>query len=51
MPSTPPLRVLFGAFALDLLREEYASKLAEWGAWSDLSVGAHGLRDASANGV
>ncbi|MFF4599621.1 SDR family NAD(P)-dependent oxidoreductase [Amycolatopsis sp. NPDC001319] len=44
----PPLRVLFGAGGLDLVRAEYARRLDGWEKWDHLSRLAHGsARDAS----
>jgi NAD(P)-dependent dehydrogenase (short-subunit alcohol dehydrogenase family) len=41
---TPPLRVLFGAQAPGIVRGIYERRLAEWDAWTDLSVAAQGGR-------
>jgi NAD(P)-dependent dehydrogenase (short-subunit alcohol dehydrogenase family) len=38
----PPLRIFFGAHALDMLRPEYEQRLANWEKWNDLSRAAHG---------
>ncbi len=38
----PPLRIFFGQGALDLLSAEYASRIALWEQWDDVSVEAHG---------
>ena len=38
----PPLRVFFGATALDLLKPEYERRVANWEKWNELSVRAHG---------
>jgi NAD(P)-dependent dehydrogenase (short-subunit alcohol dehydrogenase family) len=38
----PPLRVFFGDGPLEMIRNEYAKRIAEWEAWNDLSVRAHG---------
>lgn len=38
----PPLRVLFGAQAHGIVRGIYERRLAEWDAWSDLALRAHG---------
>jgi len=39
----PPLRVLFGEWALEqLIRPEYEERLATWEKWQDLSRRAHG---------
>jgi len=42
----PPLRVLFGEWALEqLIRPEYEERLATWERWQDLSRRAHGDED------
>lgn len=38
----PPLRVLFGDQAPDLIRGIYERRLAEWDAWGHLAVRSHG---------
>src|SRR3954468_5913784 len=38
----PPLRVFLGDGPLEMIRNEYAKRIAEWEAWNDLSVRAHG---------
>ena len=38
----PPLRVVFGAQAPGIVRGIYERRLAEWDAWRDLSIRAHG---------
>src|SRR3954468_21052806 len=38
----PPLRVFFGDGPLEMIKGEYAKRIAEWEAWNDLSVRAHG---------
>ena len=38
----PPLRVFFGAHALDMVRPEYEQRLANWEKWNHLSKAAHG---------
>jgi NAD(P)-dependent dehydrogenase (short-subunit alcohol dehydrogenase family) len=41
--AEPPLRVLFGEWALEqLIRPEYEERLATWEKWQDLSRRAHG---------
>jgi NAD(P)-dependent dehydrogenase (short-subunit alcohol dehydrogenase family) len=40
--SEPPLRIFFGAHALEMLRPEYEQRLANWEKWNDLSKAAHG---------
>jgi NAD(P)-dependent dehydrogenase (short-subunit alcohol dehydrogenase family) len=41
----PPLRVFFGDGPLDIIREEYARRIALWEQWAELSVRAHGNND------
>src|SRR3954454_140760 len=38
----PPLRVFLGDGPLEMIKGEYAKRIAEWEAWNDLSVRAHG---------
>ncbi|HKS45014.1 MAG TPA: SDR family oxidoreductase [Amycolatopsis sp.] len=38
----PPLRIFFGKGPLDLMRQEYAGRIAEWEAWAAVSHAAHG---------
>jgi hypothetical protein len=38
----PPLRIFFGIGPLDIMRSEYAQRIATWAAWDDLSRRAHG---------
>ncbi|MGZ4380319.1 MAG: SDR family oxidoreductase [Gaiellaceae bacterium] len=38
----PPLRIFFGRGTLDLIRAEYASRLAVWEQWDDVAREAHG---------
>jgi NAD(P)-dependent dehydrogenase (short-subunit alcohol dehydrogenase family) len=38
----PPLRVFFGDGPLEMIKGEYAKRIAEWEAWNDLSVRAFG---------
>jgi NAD(P)-dependent dehydrogenase (short-subunit alcohol dehydrogenase family) len=38
----PPLRILFGKGALEMLRDEYAQRIALWEQWDDVSREAHG---------
>lgn len=38
----PPLRVFFGVGPLDMIRPEYASRIATWEQWDGLSRRAHG---------
>ena len=36
----PPLRVFFGDGPLDMIRDEYARRIATWEQWNELSVSA-----------
>jgi NAD(P)-dependent dehydrogenase (short-subunit alcohol dehydrogenase family) len=38
----PPLRVFFGDWPLEAMKEEYGRRLEEWERWNDLSVRAFG---------
>ncbi len=38
----PPLRIFFGKGTLDMIRAEYASRLAVWEQWDDVAREAHG---------
>ena len=38
----PPLRVFFGKGNLEMIRAEYASRLAVWEQWDDVAQEAHG---------
>jgi NAD(P)-dependent dehydrogenase (short-subunit alcohol dehydrogenase family) len=38
----PPLRVFFGTGTLDMAKEEYAKRIAEWEQWDHLAVEAQG---------
>jgi NAD(P)-dependent dehydrogenase (short-subunit alcohol dehydrogenase family) len=38
----PPLRIFFGIGPLDIIRAEYAQRIATWERWDDLSRAAHG---------
>jgi NAD(P)-dependent dehydrogenase (short-subunit alcohol dehydrogenase family) len=38
----PPLRIFFGRGPLALIKGDYASRIATWEAWNDLSERAHG---------
>jgi NAD(P)-dependent dehydrogenase (short-subunit alcohol dehydrogenase family) len=40
--AEPPLRVFFGIGPLDIIRSEYAQRIATWEEWDDLSRAAHG---------
>jgi NAD(P)-dependent dehydrogenase (short-subunit alcohol dehydrogenase family) len=41
--TEPPLRVFFGTGPLDIMREEYGGRIAEWERWDELSRAAHGV--------
>jgi NAD(P)-dependent dehydrogenase (short-subunit alcohol dehydrogenase family) len=38
----PPLRIFFGSGPLDMIRAEYAQRIATWEQWDELSQAAHG---------
>jgi NAD(P)-dependent dehydrogenase (short-subunit alcohol dehydrogenase family) len=38
----PPLRTFFGTGTLDMIREEYAKRIANWEQWDHLAVAAQG---------
>jgi NAD(P)-dependent dehydrogenase (short-subunit alcohol dehydrogenase family) len=38
----PPLRVFFGTGTLDMIKTEYAKRIAEWEQWDHLAVAAQG---------
>jgi NAD(P)-dependent dehydrogenase (short-subunit alcohol dehydrogenase family) len=38
----PPLRVFFGDWALEMMREEYGARLETWERWDELARRAHG---------
>ena len=40
--AEPPLRVFFGIGPLDIMRTEYARRIATWEQWDELSRAAHG---------
>jgi NAD(P)-dependent dehydrogenase (short-subunit alcohol dehydrogenase family) len=40
--AEPPLRVFFGIGPLDIIRTEYAQRIATWEQWDELSRAAHG---------
>jgi NAD(P)-dependent dehydrogenase (short-subunit alcohol dehydrogenase family) len=42
----PPLRIFFGSVGLPLIRTEYASRIATWESWHEVSRGAQGKRAA-----
>ena len=43
----PPLRVFFGIGPLDIMRAEYARRIATWEQWDDLSRAAHGAAETA----
>jgi NAD(P)-dependent dehydrogenase (short-subunit alcohol dehydrogenase family) len=38
----PPLRIFFGAGPLEMIKDEYEKRIANWEKWNDVSVAAHG---------
>ena len=40
--AEPPLRIFFGDGPLEMIKGEYANRIATWEQWNDLSVRAHG---------
>jgi hypothetical protein len=38
----PPLRIFFGRGPLEMIRTEYAQRIATWEQWNELSQLAHG---------
>jgi NAD(P)-dependent dehydrogenase (short-subunit alcohol dehydrogenase family) len=38
----PPLRIFFGAGPLEMIKDEYQKRIANWEKWNDVSVAAHG---------
>ena len=40
--ENPPLRLFLGKVALPWVKDVYAQRIAEWEAWNDVSVAAHG---------
>jgi NAD(P)-dependent dehydrogenase (short-subunit alcohol dehydrogenase family) len=40
--AAPPLRVFFGAYGLDLTRDEYNRRITEWEVWDHLAQAAQG---------
>jgi NAD(P)-dependent dehydrogenase (short-subunit alcohol dehydrogenase family) len=40
--AEPPLRIFFGDGPLEMIKGEYANRIATWERWNDLSVRAHG---------
>jgi NAD(P)-dependent dehydrogenase (short-subunit alcohol dehydrogenase family) len=42
----PPLRIFFGSGPLEMMKSEYAKRIATWEEWNDVSQAAHGSADA-----
>jgi NAD(P)-dependent dehydrogenase (short-subunit alcohol dehydrogenase family) len=42
----PPLRIFFGAAPLQMIRPEYAQRIATWEEWDELSKAAHGSHES-----
>jgi NAD(P)-dependent dehydrogenase (short-subunit alcohol dehydrogenase family) len=40
--ENPPLRIFFGKGPLEMIKGEYANRIAEWEKWNDVSEEAHG---------
>ena len=40
--ESPPLRIFFGDGPFDIIKAEYAKRLATWEKWNDVAVAAHG---------
>jgi len=43
----PPLRIFFGKGPLDLIRREYAQRIAAWEQWDAVSQAAHGTPEGA----
>lgn len=43
----PPLRLFLGDGPFEMIKGEYAKRLAEWEAWNDVAVAAHGTKAAA----
>ena len=43
----PPLRVFFGVGPLDIIRDEYARRIATWEEWDAVSRRAHGVAETA----
>jgi NAD(P)-dependent dehydrogenase (short-subunit alcohol dehydrogenase family) len=41
----PPLRIFFGAGPLEMIKDEYEKRIANWEKWNDVSLAAHGNPD------
>ena len=40
--AEPPLRIFFGRGSLEMIRSDYADRIATWEAWEDVSNAAQG---------
>jgi NAD(P)-dependent dehydrogenase (short-subunit alcohol dehydrogenase family) len=49
--ENPPLRVFFGDGPLEVIRAEYARRIAGWEEWAELSVRAHGATTETSGGT
>ncbi|MGO8996662.1 MAG: short-chain dehydrogenase/reductase, partial [Polyangiaceae bacterium] len=38
----PPLRIFFGSGPLEMMKSEYAQRIATWEEWNEISRAAHG---------
>jgi hypothetical protein len=38
----PPLRIFFGTGPLEIIKDEYAKRIATWEQWNEVSQAAHG---------
>ena len=43
----PPLRIFFGAGPLEMIKDEYAKRIANWEKWNDVALAAHGKSEKS----
>jgi NAD(P)-dependent dehydrogenase (short-subunit alcohol dehydrogenase family) len=43
----PPLRLFLGIGTLDMIKAEYAKRIATWEEWDDVAVAAHGLKETA----
>jgi NAD(P)-dependent dehydrogenase (short-subunit alcohol dehydrogenase family) len=44
----PPLRLFLGDWAVDMIKEEYGRRIAEWERWQDVAARAHGNAETAA---
>jgi NAD(P)-dependent dehydrogenase (short-subunit alcohol dehydrogenase family) len=42
--ENPPLRIFFGKGPLQMIKSDYANRIAEWEKWNDVSEEAHGVQ-------